>query len=94
MSQDDAIRAVFAWFNSIGGTNSTPTRDASIPGFNTRIIQGSLKSPNVKEFTVGFGTALGTRGVAKIDFIHRDWDDFYALRTDHSTGLVGPNQFG
>jgi outer membrane receptor for ferrienterochelin and colicin len=94
MSQDDAIRAVFAWFNSIGGTNSTPTRDASIPGFNTRIIQGSLKSPNVKEFTVGFGTALGSRGVAKIDFIHRDWDDFYALRTDASTGLVGPNQFG
>jgi hypothetical protein len=93
VSQDDAIRAVFAWFNSIGGTNSNPTRDASIPGVNTKILGGSLKSPNVKEYTVGFGTALGTRGVAKIDFIHRDWDDFYALRTDQSTGQV-VNQFG
>jgi hypothetical protein len=85
---------VFDWFNGIGGTSSSPTRDVSIPGFNTQIVGGSLRSPNVKEYTVGFGSALGTRGVAKIDLIYRDWNDFYASVTDLSTGKVGPNQFG
>lgn len=94
LTQDQAIAAVFAWFNTIGGVNSTPTRDASIPGFNTQILANSLKSPNVREYTVGFGTALGTRGVAKVDFIYRNWDDFYTTRTDLGTGKVGPNQFG
>ena len=94
LTQDQALRAVFDWFNSTGGTNSSPTRDVSIPGFNTQIVGGSLKSPNVKEYTVGFGSALGTRGVAKIDLIYRDWNDFYASVTDLSTGKVGPNQFG
>lgn len=94
LTQDQALAAVFAWFNSIGGTSSNPTRDVSIPGFNTQILQSSLKSPNVKEYTVGFGSALGHRGVAKIDFIYRDWSDFYVTVTNTSTGKVGPNSFG
>ena len=64
-----------------------------ITGFNTQIVGGALKSPNVKEYTVGFGSAIGTRGVAKIDLIYRDWNDFYATVTNLSTGKVGPNQF-
>jgi len=83
-----ALQQVFAWFNSIGGTSSTPTRASSIPGVNTVIQEGALKSPNVKEYRVGFGAALGTRGVAKIDFIYRDWNDFYASFTNTSTGKV------
>lgn len=94
LTQDQALQTVLDWFNSIGGTNSSPTRDVSIPGFNTQIVGGSLKSPNVKEYTAGLGSALGTRGVAKVDFIYRDWDDFYASVTNLSTGKVGPNQFG
>jgi outer membrane receptor for ferrienterochelin and colicin len=94
LTQDQALAQVFAWFNGIGGTSSTPTRDVSIPGFNTQILEGTLKSPNVKEYTVGFGAALGARGVAKIDLIYRDWSDFYATITNMQTGQVGPNSFG
>ncbi len=71
-----------------------PTRgNPTVPGLTAVIPEGSLKSPNVKEYTVGFGSAIGSRGVAKIDFIYRDWDDFNATRTDLTTG-VAPYQFG
>ena len=42
----------------------------AIPGLSTQILEGTLKSPNVKEYTLGFGAALSTKGFAKIDFIH------------------------
>ncbi|MDQ2871460.1 MAG: TonB-dependent receptor [Acidobacteriota bacterium] len=94
LTNAQAIDAVFAWFNSVGGTTVRPTRgNPTVPGLTAVIPEGSLKSPNVKEYTVGFGSAIGSRGVAKIDFIYRDWDDFYATRTDLTTG-VAPYQFG
>ena len=94
LTNAQAIDAVFAWFNSIGGTSIRPTRgNPIVPGLTSVILQNSLKSPNVKEYTVGFGAALGTRGVAKIDLIYRNWDDFYATRTDLTTGTA-PYNFG
>jgi hypothetical protein len=94
LNPHQAIQAVFDWFNSIGGTGSTPTRLSSVPGVSTQILEGSLTSPNVKEYTAGVGMALGTRGFAKVDFIHRNWDDYYGTRTDLGTGLAPRDQYG
>ena len=84
LGQDDALRILFNWFNSNGGTGRTPI-GVSIPGINTQ-IRGSLSSPSVTEYTVGATARLGSRGLIRADYIHRDWHDFYSARTDLSTG--------
>jgi hypothetical protein len=85
---------MFDWFNSIGGTNSRPTRLVDVPGLSSRILENGLTSPNVKEYTVGLGSALGSRGFARLDLIYRNWDDFYGSRIDLSTGSSPADQFG
>ena len=88
VSQDDALRTLFAWFNSIGGPSDTSFRIfTSIPGGNVQIRQ-SLDSPNVQEYSVGVSRQLGSSGSFRADYIHRDWADFYAQRGDLSTGTV------
>jgi hypothetical protein len=88
LTQDQAIRALFDWFQSQGGPNgSLPLIGVNIPGGNT-IIRGSLNSPSVAEYALGLTTRLGEHGIARADVIHRDWRDFYAARTDLSTGRV------
>jgi hypothetical protein len=47
----------------------------------------------VKEWTLGAGTALGTRGYARADFIWRNWDNFYTSYRDTTTGKV-TDEFG
>lgn len=84
-----ALQALFDWFFANGGTNM-PVRSADVPGFSA-FVNGSLKSPNMKEYTLGFGTALGGRGFFKADLIYRDWDDFYSNRIDRATGQTGPD---
>ena len=58
-----------------------------MPGVNTR-IEDSLKSPSVHEFTVGVSRRLGTRGLLRADVVRRNYRDFYADRTDTTTGQV------
>ena len=94
MTSAQAIQTMFDWFNSIGGTNSRPTRLVDVPGLSSRILENGLTSPNVKEYTFGVGSALGSRGFARLDLIYRDWDDFYGSRIDLSTGSSQPDQFG
>ncbi len=84
-----ALQALFDWFFRNGGINRT-VRSAQVPGFSA-FVNGSLKSPNMKEYTLGFGTALGTHGFFKADFIYRDWDDFYSNRIDRTTGQTPPD---
>ena len=84
---EEAIRRVFEWFDSIGGTNSAPTRAISIPG-GTTIIRDSLASPSTVEYSVGAAKRLGSKGLARIDYVHREGKDFYADRRDLSTGRV------
>ncbi|HVS29968.1 MAG TPA: TonB-dependent receptor [Thermoanaerobaculia bacterium] len=81
----EVARRFFEWFNANGATNR-PTIAAIIPGFTTR-LQGTLQSPNAAEWTVGASTQFG-RGFIRADFIHRNWDDFYAAVTNRSTGTV------
>lgn len=94
MTSAQAITALFDWFNSIGGINSRPTRLQDVPGLSSRILPDSLKSPNVKEYVLGAGSALGSRGFARVDLIYRNWDDFYGSRIDLSTGASPPDEFG
>ena len=88
LNQNDALRALFAWFQSQGGPNgSLPLVGVDIPGGST-IIRGSLDSPSVTEYSLGATVRLGNRGLVRADVIHRDWQDFYSSRTDRSTGQV------
>jgi hypothetical protein len=88
LTQDQAIRALFDWFQANGGPNGPlPLIGIDIPGGSTK-IRGSLNSPSVVEYALGLTTRLGDHGIARADVIHRDWQDFYAARTDRSTGSV------
>ncbi len=88
LSQDEAIRQLFNWFNGVGGIHDTKDlTQAIIPGFST-VVRGSLDSPNVQEYSLGVTKRLGSRGLIRADVIHRKFADFYANRTDLATGRV------
>jgi hypothetical protein len=97
LSQDEATRQVFNWLaannggfpttaNALGG-GLVPLSAVSIPGVNVQ-IPGSLDSPTVTEYTVGMTARIGNRGLVRADAVYRDWSNFYAQRTDTSTGKV------
>jgi len=87
----DALKIVFAWFDSIGGTSSTKFISSSIPGFTTQVLH-PIKSPDVDEIILGYGQEIGHNAFAKVDLISRDWHNFYARAINQSTGQVtAPN---
>ena len=89
-----AMQRVFDWFfKTQGGTTSRPTRSVSIPGVATILDPDGLRSPNVKEWTLGLGSMVGTTGFVRADVVYRDWDDFYTAYTNRETGTV-TDQFG
>jgi hypothetical protein len=90
ISQNDAINAVFAWFNANGGTNRATRGNPSIPGLTSQIAN-TLASPNVVEFTFGLARKLGSHGLARVDGIYRKYHDFYADQIDLTTGRVSNN---
>jgi outer membrane receptor for ferrienterochelin and colicin len=92
----DAIRQVFAWFETASGcrpqdsscqpnlaTNGSPF----IPGVAVR-IGDSLKTPSSYEYAVGVSRQFGSRATLRADYTYRDYADFYAARTDLTTGKV------
>jgi carboxypeptidase family protein/TonB-dependent receptor-like protein len=88
MSVQDAIRQVFAWFSSVGGTaNTNLLLDVSIPGYTAR-FDHSLHSPYMDEYTVGYSLALNSRSFLRADLIHRSWGAFYTYRRTLATGKV------
>ncbi len=89
VSTPEAIRRIFDWFNSVGGVNDTEPYQVfvSIPG-GTTIIEDTLTSPYAREYSIGGAKRLGNRGVARVDYVHRDYKDFYSTRRDLSTGQV------
>jgi hypothetical protein len=91
---DQAIKMIFDWFNANGGTNLRPFRTPpSVPGVESILDPGGLKSPNVKEWTLGAGSQLGTRGYVRADLVSRNWDDFYTSFVNQSTGKT-QDQYG
>lgn len=97
LSQDEALRQLFAWFTAANGGLPTvtnplggglvPLRAAALRGISTR-INGSLNSPSVDEYSLGVSFRLGSRGLFRTDAVYREWGNFYHQRTDTSTGQV------
>ena len=85
VTQSDAIRQVFAWYNASGGP-SLPAVVVDIPGISSK-IGDTLDSPSVLETAVGVGREIG-RGSVRADFVYRTFADFYASVTNASTGKV------
>ena len=71
-----ALQQAFQWLLDNGFTNRIAAT-ASIPGLNTLLDPSGIKSPNMREITVGAGTQIG-KGYLRADYINRDWRDFYA----------------
>ncbi len=86
---DVALQQIFAWFNANGGTNMRPFRTPpSVPGVESKLDPNGLKSPDVKEWTLGLGSAIGSRGYVRADLVSRKWGNFYASIVNTSTGKV------
>jgi outer membrane receptor for ferrienterochelin and colicin len=97
----DAIRTVFNWFQATGGcaprddscrpnipTNGAPT----LPGVSLFIGDG-LITPNNWEYALGLNRQFGGRAAIRVDYIFRDYKDFYTNDTNLSTGRV-TNELG
>jgi len=82
-----AVQRVFDWFFANGGPNLPLTGTPNIPGVTPQ-IRGSLTSPNVMEYASGFSRNFSNRAALRADVIYRDYHDFYAARTDSTTGKV------
>ena len=84
----EANEIVFNWFDSAGGLSNTDLWYAgpNIRGVNT--VVENLASPYADEFTVGFSKRLGTRGLVRADYVHREYHDFYATQRNLETGTV------
>ena len=96
VSQDEALRRVFAWYFANGGTTN-PNGNLSgipglfyvdIPGGTSAILGDSLGSPYTDEISLGFTKRLGSKGVFRADLVYREYGDFYAQETSTRTGRV------
>jgi hypothetical protein len=86
VSPEEAMKRVWAWYDSQGGVKSLTPFAQSIPGASSRIL-GSLNSPSVDEWTVGASTQIGN-GFLRADVIRRDGKDFYTSETTLETGRI------
>jgi outer membrane receptor protein involved in Fe transport len=96
-STPDAIRQVWSWFESASGckptsqqtcqpnlvTNGNPT----LPGVAQRIGE-DLATPSNIEYSAGVSRQFGARASARVDYVYRNYRDFYISRIDQSTGRV------
>jgi len=76
------------FWNIQGGVQNTAllTGNVLLPGVNT-IVQ-DLKTPYSDEMTIGFTRRLGSKGVVRADYVHREYHDFFAIKRDTTTGSV------
>jgi hypothetical protein len=82
----DALQTVFNWFDTNGGLNRPP-QSQTLPGVDTKIL-GSLNSPHTNEVAAGVSRQIGSRGAVRVDYVFRDYKDFYADQVDTTTGKV------
>jgi outer membrane receptor protein involved in Fe transport len=86
LNSTDALVQAFTWFLANGGINRTAIASA-IPGLNAKLDPNGIKSPNMREITLGAGTQIG-KGYIRADYINRNWRDFYANFTSLALGSV------
>lgn len=83
----DALPILFNWFFGAGGTNQATRTAPSIPGVTTKVGDG-IVAPNSNEYSIGVARRLGNKGAARIDYVYRDYRDFYGDFRNPSTGKV------
>jgi hypothetical protein len=84
LTPHQAIDAVFNWFNGLTQADKNSLLvGASIPGLNTEILN-SVKSPNVDEYSIGFSTRLGNNGNVRLDYVNRNYKDFYIYASQYN----------
>jgi len=83
----DAIRAVFDWFFANGGASRPTLGPPTVPGITPQ-IRDSLGSPGAWEYAGGVTRQFGARATLRADGTYRRFGNFYAERTDRSTGTV------
>ena len=94
VSSRDALDIVFDWFEGVGFTGATDLIFfAGIPGSNT-IIRDSLSSPGATEIAAGLTKRLGSKGLLRADLVRREFDDFYIIRRDTTTGKAESESLG
>jgi outer membrane receptor protein involved in Fe transport len=86
-STPDAIRQIFDWYFANGGATLPYLSQPDIPGVTPQ-IRGDLESPNVLEYAAGVNRQFGNRAALRADFVYRKYRDFYASRTDTTTGTI------
>jgi outer membrane receptor protein involved in Fe transport len=94
VTQDEAIQIWYDWYLANGGDDELPGfSGGSFPGFTPVIEPGTLKSPYVQEISLGVTQRLGNRGLFRVDFVDRDYDDFYISTSEVGrvvdTGYIG-----
>ncbi|MHB0969926.1 MAG: TonB-dependent receptor [Thermoanaerobaculia bacterium] len=90
MDSQAVLTQLFTWWMEQGGFEATDLIGfARVPGFNTA-FDGNLLSPSVDEYTVGFGTQIGSQGMVRVDYVNRKWNDFYVLATSPHDQVENP----
>jgi len=89
VAMPDAIRAILGTFTP-SLTNASllrPNGLRTVPGYST-YFDDTLVSPSVREMTLGYAQQIGANGFVRVDWIDRDWRDFYAQSVTKSTRHV------
>ena len=87
LTSDAAIQQVFNWFNANGGANR-PVRSRRHP-WREHAHRRFARFAELDSSTPPASAALlGQRGSVRVDYVFRDFNDFYITRTDLSTGKV------
>ncbi|MCU0234641.1 MAG: carboxypeptidase regulatory-like domain-containing protein [Thermoanaerobaculales bacterium] len=91
VSTEQALQTFFNWLASVGGAfklAEDPKNwrfNPSYPGY-TPVLLETLDSPYTDEFTLGFVTRLGNRGLVRADVVYREYGSFLLSQTDTTTG--------
>ncbi len=99
LTTDQALNQVFDWFYNVNcpgfarGSEDTINcqnnlRSSSLPGVSTQVSGGGFESPKMREFTLGYGHQIGSKGYLRATYINRDWSDFYAFWNNLANGTV------
>ncbi|MCL4806969.1 MAG: TonB-dependent receptor [Thermoanaerobaculia bacterium] len=94
LTPNQSLEQLFAWFQARGCLPdplspgcTVPLDGASIGGVNVQ-IQEKLISPSANEYVLGFAGSIGSRGSYRADIVRREFNDYYDLKRDMTTGQV------
>lgn len=87
LTAEQALPILFDWFFANGGTDRTPRTAPNIPGVTTK-VGDDLVSPSSDEYSVGLAKKLGNNGAMRVDWLYRNYNDFYGDFRNMETGRV------